>query len=185
MKHMKKFVSLLLTVVMVLAMSMTAFAAVGDGSNTITISEDGTKHVYEVYQLLKGTYDEETGELQNIAWGSSVSEEGNAAEAFANVTADTPVSVNTTAKTVTIGTDTYTLTGKYATITYAEGTGYKLEGVEDGYYVIIDVANQEGGLGDDAYSAGVVKVVKDVTVTPKSATPTIDKQVHDEKGKSS
>lgn len=180
MKHLKKLAGVLLALAMVFTLALPAFADVGEGSNTITISEDGTKHVYQVYQLLKGTYDEESGELQNIDWGSSVSEEGNAAEAFADVTAETTVSVNTTAKTVTIGTATYTLTDEYATITYVEGTGYKLKGVEDGYYVIIDVANQEGGLGDDAYSAGIVKVVKDVTVTPKSATPTIDKQVHDE-----
>ncbi|MGN0776476.1 MAG: isopeptide-forming domain-containing fimbrial protein [Candidatus Ventricola sp.] len=178
---MKKWLATALALVMVFAMAACAVAAVGEGSNTITIDEDGTKHEYKVYQLLKGTYDADTKQLQNIDWGSSVTETGNAAEAFADVDANTAISVDTTANTVTIGSGenarTYTLGEAYATISY--DVGYKLENVEDGYYVIIDVANKLEE-DDDAYSAGVVVVVKDVTVTPKSATPTIDKQVWDE-----
>lgn len=181
MRNMKKWLATALALVMVFAMAACAVAAVGEGNNIITIDEDGTKHEYKVYQLLKGTYDATSEELQNINWGSSVTETDNAAEAFADVDANTAISVNTTDNTVTIGTGatarTYTLGEAYATISY--NAGYKLEGVEDGYYVIIDVANKLDG-DDDAYSAGVVVVVKDVTVTPKSATPTIDKQVWDE-----
>lgn len=177
MKHMRKLASLLLALVMVFALATTAFAAV---SNVITIDESGTKHVYEVYQLLTGTYDSETKELTNINWGSNVSSDKNAAEEFADVTADTTISVSTSAKTVTIGEKTYQLTGDvYGTITYVDGE-YTLTGVDDGYYVILDVSGSIAG-EDDAYSAGVVRVAGgSVTVTPKSATPSVDKQVHDE-----
>ena len=59
MKKMKRLVALALSVVMVLAMSATAFAAV-----------DLTSHSFKAYQIFAGTWNGE--KLSNITWGEGV-----------------------------------------------------------------------------------------------------------------
>lgn len=172
MKTMKRLCALAVALVMTFAMTVTAFAG------SIKINEDGAGHVYDVYQVLTGEWKSDT-QLDNIQWGANITSEANAAAAFADVDAKTVVSVNKADKTITLGDNTYALTGNpYKTI---EGEGYTVGDIEDGYYVIIDRAGTIDG-NDDAYSAGIVKVAgnETVVVEPKSSTPTVDKEVLDE-----
>lgn len=77
MKKMKKVMALLLSLVMVLAMSVVAFADEGgSGLYTITINnqKENTGHTYEAYQIFTGTLAE--GVLSNIKWGNGVTEAG-------------------------------------------------------------------------------------------------------------
>lgn len=82
MKRMKKIASILLAMVMVLGMSLTAFAA---GDYTITIDKndkDAKDHIYDAYQIFAGDLAEnpeytEGGAqpqyiLSNIQWGSGI-----------------------------------------------------------------------------------------------------------------
>lgn len=76
MKRVKRIVSILLAAVLVLGMSVTAFAA-DTLTHTITVqqnSDDKTKHTYEAYQIFKGDLVETDGNkvLSNIEWGSGV-----------------------------------------------------------------------------------------------------------------
>ena len=66
MKHMKKFVGVLLAMIMALAMTMTAFAA------TVTVPSDGIlkDHTFTAYQIMSGR--EEGGILSDVQWGSGI-----------------------------------------------------------------------------------------------------------------
>ncbi len=76
MKRMKKIVSILLAMVMVLGMSLTVFAA-DNNQHTITVTQnsaDKTEHTYDAYQIFAGDLAEKEGKkvLSNIIWGSGV-----------------------------------------------------------------------------------------------------------------
>ena len=60
--------ALLLSLVMVLAMSVVAFA--DEGTYTITIKNAETGHTYEAYQIFAGTLSD--GVLSDISWGDGV-----------------------------------------------------------------------------------------------------------------
>lgn len=78
MKKMKKVMALLLSLVMVLAMSIATFATENPtgSSNTYTITINNSKkgHVYEAYQIFTGDLNE--GVLSNIKWGNGVTATG-------------------------------------------------------------------------------------------------------------
>lgn len=65
MKKMKRLVALALSVVMVLAMSVFAFAA----EQTFTITAPATTHQYEIYQIFTGDLSGST--LSNVKWGQN------------------------------------------------------------------------------------------------------------------
>lgn len=69
MKYGKKIVSLMLTLVMLAAMTLTAGAA--DGTTyTITVNDTKAGHTYGAYQIFSG--DLSDGVLSNIEWGTGV-----------------------------------------------------------------------------------------------------------------
>lgn len=79
MKRIKKIASLLLAMVMVFAMSVTAFATetntpVDKGNFTITIEDTEKNYVYEAYQIFKGDLQQVDNKktLSNIQWGDGV-----------------------------------------------------------------------------------------------------------------
>ena len=76
MKRMKKIVSILLAMIMVLGMSLTVFAA-DNNKHNITVTQntnDKTEHTYDAYQIFAGDLAEKEGKkvLSNIIWGSGV-----------------------------------------------------------------------------------------------------------------
>lgn len=185
MKHMKKFVSLLLTVVMALAMSMTAFADEPTTSGyTITINNEATGHTYEAYQIFTGDLSE--GVLSNIVWGSGITEAGQEALQSKYDIAETKSAAGvaealTNDNAVQFAKDA----ARYLTTTKVESTysetnkNYTISGLVAGYYLVKDKDSSLSGK-DDAYTSYILQVVEDTNVSPKSAKPTVDKQVHDE-----
>ena len=78
MKHMKKLVTLLLTLIMALALAVPAAA---DTTYTITINNAAAGHTYEAYQIFAGdlTLQNDTKILTEIEWGNGVSAAGQTA----------------------------------------------------------------------------------------------------------
>lgn len=183
MKHMKKFVSLLLTAVMVLAMSMTAFAD-DETTYSITINNSAEGHTYEAYQIFTG--DLSNGVLSNIVWGSGINDEGQIALQNKYDTAETKSAAGVAAALTNDNAVQFAkdaaghLTTKKVESTYSEkDQKYTISGLVAGYYLVKDkddsLTNE-----DDAYTSYILQVVGNTTVNPKSAKPTVDKQVHDE-----
>lgn len=69
----------------------------------------------------------------------------------------------------------------YATVASGTASGNKITGLDDGYYIIKDLATSDKNDDSSNYTAqslGILQVAGDnLTVTPKIALPTIDKQV--------
>lgn len=173
MKKMKKLLSLVLSVAMVVAMGITTFAA-GTTGHTISV-KSGSTHTYEVYQIFTGTYAD--GKLSDIKWGKNG--KGTVGESVPTAT------LNDIEKNAT-GSDNAKLAviEKYAKLTAsnAYGTvsaGSALNNVPSGYYLIKDKDNTVSG--NDAYTTYLVQVINDdVEISPKSEVPSVDKQVKDE-----
>lgn len=56
-------------------------------------------------------------------------------------------------------------------------TGYKIDNLEAGYYLVKDQDSSIGADKEDAYTNYIMEVVGAVTVTPKSAVPKVDKKI--------
>ena len=186
MKHIKKLASLLLALVMVLSLAVTAFA---DEPTTysITINNSTAGHTYEAYQIFTGDLAEKDGAkiLSNIVWGSGISEAGRTALQNKYDTAETKSAAGVAAaltndNAVQFAKDAagYLTTTKVDS-TYSEtNKNYTISGLAAGYYLVKD---KDGSLtGDsDSYTEYIIQVVGNVTATPKSDVPEVQKKVKD------
>lgn len=171
MKKLKRIFSLMIAAVMVLAMNITVFAA----THSITIADAGTgelSHTFAVYQIFTGTYG--NGKLTNLQWGANgTTKTGAVSDEVVEAIMD-----------VSNGTDQEQLAVieqyvDFDSTAFATVTSGNSVSVDDGYYILKDTSEFAGK--NEAYSLNVVRVVgSDIIVTPKSAKPTIDKQVKDE-----
>lgn len=178
MKHIKKLASLLLALVMVLSLAVTAFA---DEPTTysITINNSTADHTYEAYQIFTGDLStNEAGNkvLSNIVWGSGVSEAGQTALGDAAAKAET-LKTEADAKAFAKAVAPYLTTAAGSANTVTDGK-YVISGLAAGYYLVKD---QDGSLtGDnDSYTEYIIQVVGNVTATPKSDVPGVQKKVKD------
>ena len=195
-KTFKKMISLVLTLTMVLAMGMTAFAADGDPvQHTITLNagaEQKEGHTYEAYQVFAGTYDEESGQLKGITWGAGVDGDAlltalkadetigsdfedatNAVEAAAVLGGYNSNSEEAAIVANIIGDNLATAAGSST----EEEAPYTIEVEGDGYYFIMDTT--EALTEGDTYSSYMLQVVKDVEVETKDSTTESEKKVKD------
>lgn len=180
MKKMKKVMALLLSLVMVLAMSIATFATENPtgSSNTYTITIENAEkgHVYEAYQIFTGDLNE--GVLSNIKWGNGVNSDG---QTYFDTAADKANALGTAeaAKEFAKELETKGYLTTPNSSTEAQGP-YTISGLAAGYYLVKDRDNSLTGK-DDYYTAYIMKVVENVKATPKGTKPTVDKQVQDEK----
>ena len=172
MKHIKKLASLLLVLVMVFALATTAFAE--ETTYSITINNSAKDHTYEAYQILTGDLSGTT--LSNIVWGSGVSEAGQTALGDAAAKAET-LKTEADAKAFAKAVAPYLTTAAGSANTVTDGK-YVISGLAAGYYLVKD---QDGSLtGDnDSYTEYIIQVVGNVTATPKSDVPEVQKKVKD------
>ena len=178
MKHSKKLASLLLALVMALSLAVTAFA---DESTTysITINNSTAGHTYEAYQIFTGdlaTNEAGNKVLSNIVWGSGVSEAGQTALGDAAAKTET-LKTEADAKAFAKAVAPYLTTAAGSANTVTDGK-YVISGLAAGYYLVKD---QDGSLtGDnDSYTEYIIQVVGNVTATPKSDVPEVQKKVKD------
>lgn len=181
MKHVKKLLSLLLALTLVLALGTTAFAA---ETYSITIENTEPDHIYEAYQIFAGDLAEKDGNkiLSNIVWGSGVDQtkavDGKTlSQVFEGKTAAE------VAESLKNEADAKAFAQKVAPyLTDAKQSGAQSEGkyvVSDlnaGYYLVKD---QDNSLADanDFYTAYIMQVVGNVTAEPKGDKPSLDKQI--------
>ena len=172
MKHIKKLASLLLVLVMVFALATTAFAE--ETAYSITINNSAKDHTYEAYQIFTGDLSGTT--LSNIVWGSGVSEAGQTALGDAAAKAET-LKTEADAKAFAKAVAPYLTTAAGSANTVTDGK-YVISGLAAGYYLVKD---QDGSLtGDnDSYTEYIIQVVGNVTATPKSDVPEVQKKVKD------
>lgn len=178
MKHSKKLASLLLALVMALSLAVTAFA---DESTTysITINNSTAGHTYEAYQIFTGdlaTNEAGNKVLSSIVWGSGVSEAGQTALGDAAAKTET-LKTEADAKAFAKAVAPYLTTAAGSANTVTDGK-YVISGLAAGYYLVKD---QDGSLiGDnDSYTEYIIQVVGNVTATPKSDVPEVQKKVKD------
>lgn len=173
MKKMKKVMALLLSLVMVLAMSVVAFATEEGSttSGTYTITAPATSHQYEIYQIFTGDLHE--GTLSNLKWGKNGTvAEGTdvAAEVVTALTGVTGKSFNEILAVV----EPYANLNSTPIATFTNGETYEAVA---GYYLIKDKDNSV--TGTDSYTLYIVKVVGNVTIDPKSDVPSFEKKIKD------
>ena len=178
MKHIKKLASLLLVLVMALSLAVTAFA---DESTTysITINNSTAGHTYEAYQIFTGdlaTNEAGNKVLSNIVWGSGVSEAGQTALGDAAAKAET-LKTEADAKAFAKAVAPYLTTAAGSANTVTDGK-YVISGLAAGYYLVKDQDDSLTG-DNDSYTEYIIQVVGNVTATPKSDVPEVQKKVKD------
>ena len=174
MKHIKKVVTLFLTFAMVLAMSVSVFAA---GNHTVTAPSDRANHTYQIYQVFTG--DADGNALTNLKYGlNAVGETGKVvsqADMEKLKTIEGKTYADDQAKIADL-TQFVNLTG---TPIAEIGKGKEASAsLAEGYYIIKDTDNS---LQDpDTYTLYMFKVLKDdLTLEPKDSTTESDKTIGD------
>lgn len=181
MKHARKFLSLLMALVMVLAMGTTAFAAENDGSITIrNATKEETYSVYKVFDLTYSNVTDEDGNVvkTNVAYTYTSTGEG---DAFLDaLQGDSPFEL------IELGNGVYSVSSEEGAETIsawliaqkallgdpvdskvATGAEVKFEGLDYGYYYITS------SLGS---VVTIDSTLKDVTVVDKNQGPSWDNE---------
>lgn len=166
MKKIKKVMALLLSLVMVLAMSVVAFA--DDATKTISVKPDDT-HTYEVYQIFTGDLSGTT--LSNVKWGINGSKTGTVSDADLKQLTD--VNIKSYADQMA-AIKPFVNFGSNPIGTVSAGHPCQ---VASGYYLIKDKGSAD--MSQDTYSAYIVSVVKDIEVETKKDIPTFEKKIKD------
>lgn len=175
MKRLKKAGALVLALLMTFVFAIPAMAA-----QTYTITAPDNGHTYEVYQIFTGDYSEKDGKpvLANIKWGQNGT--GTPGEAVnADVLTELEAIADEASDTAKLDVieDYANLVSedKFGTITNGEPVE-----VPAGYYLIKDVDNALEDQDNEAYTLYIVEVVGDVTITPKSEVPSVEKKVYEQ-----
>lgn len=189
MKTTKKVLAILIVAMMIVAMLPNALA---EGETyTLTINNSEAGYTYTAYQIFTGSLSgggSEPYKLTNIVWGSGITDAGkNALATFAGITvAEGDTADAAAVAEELVGKDANAIAGIVkANLGTAAGTvsatPYTFSFSEPGYYFVenTQVPSSDTDTGK-AYSDYIVQVVGSVTVNPKSAYPTVDKQVWDE-----
>lgn len=200
MKRMKKILSVLLSVVMVMAMGITAFAE-GDSASattsnsTYSVTIDNATGTYKIYQVFAGDLSTDpTGKktLSNVTWGKDVTafeyiikdadpttqtaeQKGTDAKKIAEYLA-TKKNGSAVAKDFATKAITNVKPGSYSGIAQADKNEIAtFTNLAAGYYVVenISVGTSE------SYTEYILQVVGDVTVNNKAEVPTSQKKVKD------
>ena len=170
MKKMKRLVALALSVVMVLAMSVFAFAAEGQTTHQITV-KDTDNHTYAIYQIFTGDFAD--GTLSNVKWG--VNGTGTTGNSVDDTTLKALTDVNSKSEREILA----------VVEQYANLTGDPVGTVDKdhpyvavpGYYLIKDAAAVSN---NDTYTTYIVKVVgEDVEIARKANVPSFEKKIKD------
>lgn len=210
MKKTRRFASLataaILAACAVVPATMSALpVSAADTTYSITVNNDAANHTYEAYQIFKGSLGTDNT-LGNIEWGAGVNSTATdfltTIQAVKGANNTAPFTGKTTAKEIaevlsanntdsTLAINFADAISKFLSTSKAtqdtqtadaDNDGvkeYVLSDLTAGYYLVKDKDATQNGK-DDAYTSFIMRVVANTTATPKSAKPTVDKQVLDE-----
>lgn len=187
MKRMRKLVSLLLTLVMVIAMAVPAFAK----GEEVKLTNPMDGHTYTAYQIFKGEISgaEDNYKLANLQWGDNVNSEtlltalkampnseftdATDAVAVAEVIAEKykeAAALDQLAKIIAEH-----ITGDGTVLTKEDGNDYASASVAPGYYMIQDTVAENGN--QHSISKYIVEVVGPTDLVQKSKETTVEKKI--------
>lgn len=168
MKTLKKAMSVLVSLLMIFTFALPAFA---DSATTYTIKAPDTTHQYEIYQIFTGDLSGDI--LSNVKWGKNGTDTEGKAVASTIIDKLTAVNSKSDREILNVVEPCANLNSiPVATIT--NGATYSAVA---GYYLIKDKDNTVSGA--DTYTTYIVKVVNDVTISPKGNVPSFEKKVKD------
>lgn len=183
----KRITGLFLVLVMVFAMTASAFAANVSVPGGIL---DG--HTYKAYQVFKGTQGENADTLGDAQWGSGIDSEEFLKELQSNDVTKSTFAECQTALDVAAALgkveSNSTIANEVAQIAYNHKTdiGTVLVSgeneLEPGYYLIVD----ETTIGDEedaVYNAALLQVTDDIEITIKTDKPSVSKKVKENSSK--
>ncbi len=173
-----------LSLVMIMAMGLTVFAA--GVPNSLTIMNEGkTKHTFELYQIFTGDLSE--GTLSNIKWGNGVTEAGKTALDDASEKAGVLGTDDETgranakafAEALVAGANSVSYLQNPTEKSADQGSTAVFSDLEAGYYLVMDKASSQNGVENGATTAYIMQVVGQVTQSTKLDVPTVVKKVQD------
>lgn len=180
MKHMKRILALMLAVFMLAGMTVVASADENEPEShadtyTITINGDCGQHTYEVYQIFTGDLHinmaDQTKVLSNLKWGKNAAgkKDGEAVgdEIMEGFNEEKAI------RLVDFDSDPCAVSSEHD-----ENNVYTISGLPAGYYLVKD---EDGTLSGTtaAYTAYILQIVENSTVSPKSSAPKVEKKVED------
>ena len=179
---MKKFISIMIALLMVTALTFPVAAAPNNVNHTITITntDSSVKHTYEAYRVFEGNLDTNEEILTNINWSNGVDGAALLADLTANLTDFASCTSASDVANVLVdyindnnstAIDTFAaVVGKHlATVsgTSTESASpYTIAVQGDGYYFIKDKNDSVTAEGE-TYSKYMLNVVRDVTIEAK------------------
>ena len=170
----KHFMAFFLSLVMIMAMGFTAFAA-DTPKYSLTVNNTGnTEHTFELYQIFTG--DLSDGILSNIQWGSGVTDEGKSALGDASTVAANLKS-EAEAKSFANSSLAKYLTLPTESTSVAVNGSYTFDNLTAGYYLVKDKDGTQNNGG--SYTSFIMKVTGNETVSTKLGVPTVEKKVKD------
>ena len=180
MRTMKKVLSLVMALALVLSLGITAMAA--DDTYTITVDEKAEGYVYGAYQIFAGDLFKDEDEklvLSNVEWGTGVDQDkletALAGTAFAGKTAAEISEMLTAGNAADFAAAIAKALSTTKTTSTEEKGPYTMTGLKAGYYLVKNESVPEDG----AYTEFMLKVVENVKSEPKSDVPSVEKKVMD------
>ena len=181
MKTIKRISCLLLALALMMALSVTAFAA------SVTVEDNAllNGHTFTAFQVFTGR--EENGVLSDVQWGNGINSDAFLAALKADTTFGSKFTDCGTAAAVAevlgANNSNVDLANAVAKLAYANKTGNGTaltageNTLDDGYYLIVDTTANVGAGG--AYNAALLQVFGNINIKAKTDAPTVDKSVID------
>ena len=186
MKKVNRLFTLLLAMLMVVSMALPAMAEEDPPSQqsstyTITVEGSNDKHTYEAYQIFTGDIAGTT--LSTIRWGNGVTEAGQQA-AYEEYGADSAGAVADKLLTTEDAKAFAEFIGDYlvegnAYTSQLSGNLHTISELPAGYYLVKDQDNSLDNAESTSYTSYILHLAGNVTVRPKSTSPSLDKTVSD------
>jgi LPXTG-motif cell wall-anchored protein len=188
----KLFAAFLAVMLLVSCLSLTALAADPEEKEDTPAADTSTvKHVYELYQIFTGNYDETSNVLGDIKWGlnGNVAKDGETTK-VGDAVSDTVLADLKSVSQSSSDSAKLAVVEKYVVLTgtpykgendqpekQEKGNGLVYENVTPGYYLIKDKENSQTGTGTN-YTLYVVKATDgEILFEPKGSVPTVEKEV--------